>query len=224
MLQFATCIALAGALELGAYAQGIVLAPQPETTIRTLSPTVRRSGSANGSALAVEVEGVCKVSTNGAKFHNLKPGAELPEHAVVRTASGTVDLFVRRMGATIRLKPNTEVAIDRAARTVKDDQHELTTTVEVHKGSILSVVHANVAGSNFVIKNAAGNTLKDAAVGSRYVVSADAFKEAGSEKLASEMKGETNRKLAAIIREQVELDEVQGLAETSDSSNPGLEQ
>jgi hypothetical protein len=209
------------ALETGALAQIVVAPPPPPITpTRTVTPLIRFN--TNATAIVLEAQGTCKYSTNGTEFHNLKPGAELPEHIIVHTGSGAVELFLRRMGACVRLQPNTDIVVDRTVQKVKD-QNELNTSVEVRKGSILAVVQAEVAGSRLTIKNAAGNTVTLAKIGSRYKITADSIKEGASEKLASENKGEAGRKLAAMVKEQVELDEVQGLAETSDDSNPGLE-
>ena len=217
-------LALIGALQMGAFAQLIIQSPPRELTERRVySPTTRRSDMGNGTAVVIDAQGSCNYSTNGTKFQPLRPNSELPEHSIVRTGAGTTDLFLRRMGATIRLEANTEIALDRTSHKLKGDQHEFTTSIEVRKGSILTVVHAIIAGSTLNIKNAAGNTLTGATVGSRYLVSKDSVKPGGPEKLASEYKNESSRKLAALVKQQVELDEVQGLAETSDNSNPGLE-
>jgi hypothetical protein len=207
---------------MGAFAQPIVLSPQSvNTEIKTPSSQIRDSRT-QGSAMAVDVEGTCKYSVDGKKFHSIKQGAELPEHAILRTASGTVDLFVRRMGATVRLQPNTEIALDRA-KDVKNNLPEITTTIDVRKGTMLTVVYSSVPGSKLNVKNAAGQMLKGEFVGGRFNVSADSIQPAGAEKLAFESRGDANAKMAALIKQQIELDEVQGLAETSENTNPGLE-
>lgn len=213
-------LALLSALQLGAFAQPVVLAPQTvPTQVRVAAAQVRDSQS-YGAALAVDVSGSCKVSTDGKKFHSLKPNAELPEHAVVRTGpSGTADLFIRRMGTTVRLQPDSEIVLDRSKR-----PGEVTTSIEVRKGDLLTVVYTSIEGSKLVVKNSAGQVLHGDVAGHRFNVAADSIHLAGSEKLASEINGDANEKMAAMIKQQIELDEVQGLAETSDNSNPGLEQ
>jgi hypothetical protein len=218
-------LAVIGALQMGAFAQPIVLSPPADMTPeRTLNPTIRTTGTASGTALAVEVDGSCKYSIDGKSFHSLKKNFEIPEHATIRTGhSGNTELFVRRMGATVRLHPDTEIAVDRIKIPIKDEQKELKTTIEVRKGEVLTVVHATIPGSTLDIKNAAGETLKNATVGGRYEISANTIQIAGPEKLSFESKGESKEKIAAMIKEQIDMDEVQGLAETSDDSNPGLE-
>jgi len=216
-------LALLGALQMGAFAQPIVLSPQSVNTEIKAPSTQIRDSRVLGSAMAVDVEGTCKYSTDGKKFHSVKQGAELPEHAILRTASGTVDLFVRRMGTAIRLQPDTEVVLDRVKGT-KENLPEITTTIGVRKGTMLTVVYSSIPGSKLNVKNAAGQTLKGEFVGGRFNVSADSIQPAGAQKLAFESKGDANAKMAALIKQQIELDEVQGLAETSENTNPGLEQ
>jgi hypothetical protein len=218
-------LALAAVLEVGAFAQAIVLQPPSDAApVRTVAPVIRSPATASGSALTVGVEGSCKYSVDGKNFHTLKANTELPDHAIIRTShSGKAELFVRRMGATVRLHPDTEITLDRAKIPVKDEQNELKTTIQVQKGEVLTVVHATIPGSTLIVKNATGQTLNNASVGGRYDISANAIQTAGPEKLSFETKGESNEKIAAMIKEQIDLDEVQGLAETSESGNPGLE-
>jgi hypothetical protein len=213
-------LALLSALQLGAFAQPVVLAPQTvPTQVRVAAAQVRDSKT-HGAALVVDVSGSCKISTDGKRFHNLKPNAELPEHATIRTgSSATADLFIRRMGATVRLQPESEIVLDRSKR-----PGEVTTSIEVRKGDLLTVVYTLIEGSKLVVKNSAGQVLHGDVAGHRFNVAADSIRLAGSEKLASEINGDANEKMAAMIKQQIELDEVQGLAETSDNSNPGLEQ
>src|SRR5207237_9845150 len=102
-------LARAGALQVGAFAQAIVLQPPSDVApVRTLAPVIRSPATASGTALVVGVEGSCKYSLDGKNFRTLKKNAELPDHAIIRTGhSGNTELFVRRMGATVRLHPDT---------------------------------------------------------------------------------------------------------------------
>jgi hypothetical protein len=214
------CLTLLSALQLGAFAQAIVLSPQPMSgPTRVVGAQVRDSRTV-GAAMAVDVQGSCKFSKDEKKFHSIKLNSELPEHAIIRTgSSGSVDLFVRRMGATVRLQPDTEIVLDRSKQ-----GSEITTSIDVRRGTMLTVVYTAIEGSKFVVRNSASQTLQGDVVGHRFNVSADSIQLAGSEKLAFEIRGDANEKIAAMVKQQIELDEVQGLAETSPNSNPGLEQ
>ncbi|HUS37419.1 MAG TPA: hypothetical protein VM680_18880 [Verrucomicrobiae bacterium] len=174
------------------------------------------------SAVALDVQGSCKYSTDGKKFHTLKKDMELPRKAVVKTgSSGNAQLFIRRMGATIRLEPNTEVTLERSEQPAKDEHQKLNTKVNVRKGKAVTVMHANIPDSSLDIKTAGGKSVTDPVLGSRYVVSADSVQDAGPETAPA---GDYNLKMQAVIKEQMELDEVQALAETwKNDENPGSE-
>lgn len=225
MQRLAKHLAILGVLQLGAFAQIIVSEPPPG-----FSPNIvvqRNSTKVSGknppvSAVALDVQGSCKYSTDGKKFHVLKKDTELPKKAVVKTgSSGNAELFIKRMGATIRLEPNSEVTLERFEQPAKDEHQELNTKVNVRKGKATTVVHANIPGSSLDIKNVGGKSVTDPVLGSRYVVTANAVEDAGP---ATEPAGDYNLKMQAAIKEQMEFDEVQALAETwKNDENPGLE-
>ena len=216
-------LALAAALTLGAFAQQVVLTPPTgvNTRSRTIEPAEK---TVDPVAIVLEAQGDCKVSNDGKKFRVLKKTAELGQGVTIRTGSqGTTDLFLKRMGTTVRLKPNSEITLNRVAQT-KDERHELNTVVNVRKGKMLTVVHANVPGSSLDIKNAAGKSLTDTVAGGRYMISADKVENMSPEQLPAGAENGYDEKMALAIKEQIEFDEVQALSETwKDSENPGLE-
>ena len=218
-------LAIMGVLQLGTFAQIIVQEPPAGFNPNVVIPknSVRLQGKNPPiSAIALDVQGSCKYSTDGKKFRTLKKLTELPKKAVVKTgSSGSAELFIRRMGATIRLEPNSEVILERIEQSGKAEHQELNTKVNVRKGKAVTVVHANIPGSSLDIKNVGGKSVTDPVLGSRYVVSADSVQDAGPETAPA---GDSNVKMLAAIKEQMELDEVQALAETwKNDQNPGLD-
>lgn len=218
-------LALACVLKLGATAQIVVSEPpigyeppgrisRPSAHIQDKNPPV--------SAIVLDVKGPTKYSVDGKKFRNLKKNTELPKRAIVKTGStGQTELFVKRMGATLRVEPGSEISLERLQLAGKDEHQALNTKVTVRKGKAVTVVHANVAGSSLDIRNAGGKSISDPVHGSRYVVSADSIENAGPDTAPA---GDLNPKMAAAIKEQMEFDEIQALAESwSSDENPGLE-
>jgi hypothetical protein len=221
---------MAGALSVGTFAQ-LVVQPPPSgfgtTPSARVETHVRPKPSKPVVAVALDAQGTCKYSTDGKSFHHLKKNMLIPQGATVRTgSSGNTDLFLRRMGATVRVKPDSEVRLDQLEQ--KADQHkELNTVVNVRKGRLFTVIHTNVPGSSLDIKNSAGQSLTDTVAGGRYIVSASSIENAGPEKLpaGASASGEFDEKMSAAIKEQMEFDEVEALAETwaNTGVNPGLE-
>src|SRR5438046_2155560 len=128
MRRILTSLGLAGGVTVGAFAQVISPAPpadyqrsrQPEYALKTHI----REEKFPVAASALDVQGPCKYSKDGKSFHPLKKDMQIPEHAVIRTgSSGTADLFLRRMGTTVRLKPDSEISLDRIKQKAKDDHH-----------------------------------------------------------------------------------------------------
>ena len=225
MQRIAKHLAILGVLQLGTFAQIIVQEPPPGFNPNVVIPknSVRLQGKNPPiSAIALDVQGSCKYSTDGKKFRTLKKLTELPKKAVVKTgSSGSAELFIRRMGATIRLEPNSEVILERIEQSGKAEHQELNTKVNVRKGKAVTVVHANIPGSSLDIKNVGGKSVTDPVLGSRYVVSADSVQDAGPETAPA---ADYNVKMQAAIKEQMELDEVQALAETwKNDQNPGID-
>jgi hypothetical protein len=223
MQRILSYLAMAGALNMGAIAQVVVLPPQsdiPAHAVIIEPPEMVE----NAVTVVLSVHGNCKVSNDGRKFRDLRKNAELGEGVTIRTgSSGTADLFLKRMGTTVRLKPNSEITLNRTEQT-KDERHELNTIVNVRKGKMLTVVHANVPGSSLDIKNAAGKSLTDTLAGGRYMVSADKIENVSPEQLPAGAAKDFDEKVSNAIKEQIEFDQVQALSETwKDSENPGLE-
>ena len=224
MRRVAKYLALATVLNLGVFAQ-LIVAPPPEgfTPGRMVQKKSARIQDKNPpvSAIALEVQGSCKFSLDGKKFHDLKANTELPRKAVVKTgSSGHVELFIKRMGATMRLEPNSEISLERFQHVGKDEHIDLNTKVHVVKGKTITVVHANVPGSSLDLKNAGGKSLTDPVLGSRYVVTATEIDNGGPEAARADF----SPKMKEAIKEQMEFDELQALAESwRDDENPGLE-
>jgi hypothetical protein len=198
----------------GVLAQQVVL-PTPNG-INTRTTIVEPPEKvANAVAIVLDVQGVCKISNDGQNFRPLKKSAELGEGVTIQTTtSGTADVFLKRMGTTVRLKPNSEITLNRTTQK-KDQREEVNTVVNVRKGKMLTVVHANVPGSSLNIKNAAGKTLADAVAGGHYMVSADKIEKVSASKTFDD-------KTTAAIKDHMDIDELHALTETwKDSENPG---
>jgi len=211
-------LAILVALDLGVLAQPVVITPPPNANANTRSFIVEPPEKVeNAVAIVLDVQGDCTISNDGKNFRPLKKSAELGENATIRTSSqSSADVFLKRMGATVRLKPNTEINLNRVIQK-KDQRQELNTTVDVRKGKMLTVIHANVPGSSLEIKNAAGKKITDTTAGSRYTVSADTIENTKSS-------SNFDQKTSTAIKEQMELDELRAMTETLNTSeNPGLE-
>ena len=225
MRRVAKYLALAGVLNMGAFAQ-IIVAPPPEgfTPGRMVQKKSARIQDKNPpvSAIALEVDGSCKFSLDGKKFRDLKVDTELPRKAIVKTgSSGRAELFIKRMGSTIRLEPNSEISLERFQQVGKDEHVDLNTKVQVLKGKAITVVHANIPGSSLDLKNAGGKSLTDPVLGSSYVVTATDIENGG----ADAARADFSPKMKEAIKEQMEFDELQALAEAwRDDENPGLQQ
>jgi hypothetical protein len=224
MRRIASYLALAIVLNMGALAQ-IIVAPPPEgfTPGRMVQKKSARIQDKNPpvSAIALDVQGSCKFSLDGKKFHDLKINTELPRKATVKTgSSGRTELFIKRMGATIRLEPNSEISLQRFQQAGKDEHMDVNTKVQVLKGKAITVVHANVPGGSLDLKNAGGKSLTDPVLGSRYVVTATEIDNGGPDGARVDF----SPKMKEAIKEQMEFDELQALAEAwRDDENPGLE-
>ena len=202
------------AVNLGVLAQQVVL-PTPNginTRSRVVEPAEK---VANAVAIVLDVQGVVKISNDGKNFRPLKTSAELAEGCTIQTTtSGVADIFLKRMGTTVRLKPNSEITLNRVTQK-KDQREEVNTIVNVRKGKMLTVVHANVPGSSLDIKNAAGKTLTDTVAGGHYMVSADKIEKVSASKTF-------DNKTTAAIKDHMDIDELHALTETwKDSENRG---
>jgi hypothetical protein len=201
------------AVNFGVLAQPVVIPTPSEvnTRARIVEPAEK---VANPVAVVLDVQGVCKISNDGKNFRPLQKSSELAEGTTIQTTtSGTADIFLKRMATTVRLKPNSEITVNRVTQK-KDQREEVKTSVNVRKGKMLTVVHANVPGSTLDIKNAAGKTLTDAVAGGHYMVSADKIEKASSSKTF-------DAKTTAAIKDHMDIDELHALTETwKDSENP----
>jgi hypothetical protein len=211
-------LAILTALNLGVLAQQVVLTPPPNTNPNNRYTIVEPPEKVeNAAAVVLDVQGNCQVSNDGTNFRVLKKSAELGDVCTIRTGpQSSADVFLKRMGTTVRLKPNTEINFNRVSQK-KDERPELNTTVDVRKGKMLAVVHSNVPGSSLDIKNAAGKKLSDTTAGSRYMVSADTIENTKSG-------ANFDSKISATIKDQIDIDDLRAMSETINTSgNPGLE-
>jgi len=206
-------LAILTALSLGILAQQVVL-PTPNgvnTRARIVEPAEK---VANPVAVVLDVQGTCNISNDGTNFRPLQKSAELAEGTTIQTTtSGRADIFLKQMATTVRLKPNSEITLNRVTQK-KDQRDEVKTIVNVRKGKLLTVVHANVPGSSLDIKNAAGKTLTDTVAGGHYMVSADKIEKTGAARTF-------DAKTTAAIKDHMDIDELHALTETwKDSENP----
>jgi hypothetical protein len=206
--------ALSG-LIVGASAQVIVAPPPPLATQQREFKGHIPQNAGRIVAIALDAHGSAKYSIDGKKFYRIRKRSEIPEGSIVRTGTtGSTDLFLKRMGATIRVKPRSEIRFEQTEFATKDEHPELKEAVNMTKGKMLAVVHAKVPGSALEIKNAAGNTLTDTVAGGRYSISASTIEDAGPEKLPAGADSDFSPQMTAAIKEQMEFDEIQALAET----------
>jgi hypothetical protein len=211
-------LAILAVFNLGIFAQPVVLTPPPNANPNNRYTVVEPPEKVeNAAAVVLDVQGDCKISNDGTNFRALKKNAELGANATIRTGpQGSADVFLKRMGTTVRLKPNTEIVFNRVSKK-KDERQELNTTVDVRKGKMLAVIHSNVAGSSLDIKNAAGKKLSGATAGLRYMVSAETIENTKSG-------ANFDSKISATIKDQIDIDDLRAMTETINTSgNPGLE-
>jgi hypothetical protein len=211
-------LAILAVFNLGVLAQPVVLTPPPNSNPNNRYNIVEPPEKVeNAAAVVLDVQGDCQVSNDGPNFRALKKSAELGDTATIRTGpQSSADVFLKRMGTTVRLKPNTEINFNRVSQK-KDERQELKTTVDVRKGKVVAVVHSNVPGSSLAIKNAAGKKLSAATAGSSYMVSADTIETTKS-------RANFDKKISATIKDQMDIDDLRATTETINTSgNPGLE-
>jgi hypothetical protein len=104
----------------------------------------------------------------------LEQGQVLTQGAVVRTGSDArADLFLRRMGTTVRLQPDTEIKIEKLAVTMKDGLPMVRTLLQLRTGMLFTVVRSEIAGSTLEIINAAGRSVVEGSGTGRYIITAD---------------------------------------------------
>ena len=134
-------------------------------------------------AIVLKVHGACGYSSGrGGGFRRLRSNHTLFQNAVVRTGkNGSVDLFLRRVGTSVRLQPGTEMVLEQMSRSTAGGLPQTETLLHVLSGRIYIVTGPPLAGNTVEIRNAAGRSVVEGGVG-RYVVTADGsqFSENGS--------------------------------------------
>ncbi|HVY70632.1 MAG TPA: hypothetical protein VHH73_11940 [Verrucomicrobiae bacterium] len=154
----------------------VVLGPVPEAIVVRAQPVeVRVSENTDlPQAVVISVHGKCEYSDDGGVFTELKNHHVLSQGAVVRTGDGArADLFFRRVGTTVRLQADTEVKLEKMARSTKDGASTMQTLLDLRKGRIFTAVRSLVPGSTFEIRNAAGRSVVEGSGSGRYIITAD---------------------------------------------------
>jgi hypothetical protein len=160
-------ISLLITLSLGAVSETIVAQAQP-VSVRVIET------SDLPQAVVISVHGRCEYSEDGSAFTELKTNQILTQGAVLRTLDDArADLFFRRIGTTVRLQADTEVRLEKMARSLKDGAAEMETLLDLRKGRIFTVVRSLVPGSTFEIRNAAGRSVVEGGGSGRYIITAD---------------------------------------------------
>lgn len=110
----------------------------------------------------------------GEGFAKLRAGQVLAQGAVIRSGDEEViDLFLRRWGTTVRLMPNTELALDKMSRTPGANGPALRTLLDLRKGRIFCFIRIPVPESVFEIKTQAGLSVLKSQGAGRYDIRAN---------------------------------------------------
>lgn len=125
-------------------------------------------------ALVLSVGDNSSADKDGNGFSKLRAGQVLAQGAIVRSGSEEViDLFLRRWGTTIRLMPDTEVALEKMSRRAGTNVPALQTRLDLRRGRIFCFIRIPVPESTFEIKTKAGLSALNSAGAGRYDVRAD---------------------------------------------------
>lgn len=191
-----TPLSLAAAILLQLLAITSTHAAEPK---QVASPTVLTSipdDADEPNAVILSVTGKCEYSLDGSNFTEIgkkdvftimvirpegnvartsKPHLILNQGAIVRTGSNSrVDIFLRRMGTTVRLQENTEIKFEKMSRHLSDGLPVMETLLALRTGRIFTVVRSMVPGSTLEIRNAAGRSMVEGGGGKgRYIITAD---------------------------------------------------
>src|SRR5438552_1685781 len=66
------------------------------------------------AVVAMDVQGKCEASTDGAHFTPVKPGQIFTEGTIIRTGSkGRADLYFKRTGVAVRLQKDSELKLSK---------------------------------------------------------------------------------------------------------------
>lgn len=138
-----------------------------------LTPAAATKGKDASEAVVLSV-GNNSSADKGEGFTKLRTGQVLAQGAVVRTGSEeVVDLFLRRWGTTVRLMPNSELALEKMSRMPGTNAPALHTRLDLRQGRIFCFVRIPVPESAFEIKTKAGLSVLNAAGAGRYDIRAD---------------------------------------------------
>jgi hypothetical protein len=167
------------------------------------------------SALVIGVHGSCRVSLDGKHYRKLKPLEVLHEGAVLKTgSSGRIDLYLKRMAVTARLKKNSEIKLGEMERSIQDSSTSYKTMIDVRKGSLLTVARAEAPNSSLTVSNASGRTVIEPNPVGRFLVTADATQAIPPEmRLSPKEDQKFSEQITPFVKEQIEFDEMQALSD-----------
>lgn len=118
---------------------------------------------------------------DGNGFKKLTAGEVLTLGAVIRSGNaGAMDLFLRRWGTTVRLMPDTELALDKMSRREGILVPAMRTHLDLRQGRIFCFIRIPVPESEFQVKTKAGRTILNSAGAGRYDIRADGTIVAGN--------------------------------------------
>lgn len=107
------------------------------------------------------------------RFRRLRPNGALYQGAVIRTGrTGTVDLFLRRLGIAVRLQPDSTMVLEQLSRSPLGMFAGTKTVLGIRAGRVYIVNNPSIEAGILEIRNAIGGAVVEGGVG-RYIVSAD---------------------------------------------------
>lgn len=135
-------------------------------------------------ALVLSVDGPSSYSDGNRDFGRLRIGQVLTQGAVIQTGENTVaDLFLRRLGTTVRLTPNTELRFEKMGKYPSEQVLVMETVLHLRKGRIFCFVRLPIAESIFEIRTAIGRSVLNGVGTGRYDIRADGTVVAGKSSL-----------------------------------------
>jgi hypothetical protein len=200
---------------------------------------------AQPNALTLSSQGKCEYSEDGIHFSKVNRSHLFAQGATIRTrAGGHLDLFFRRTGTTVRLQPRSEIKLETMSIIISEGRPMVHTILDVRQGRILVVVHSAVAGSTLEIRNADGRAVVEGSGIGRYIITADGthvsaqgsviplrvigengitIVSAGQE--FSRKDGKVSSLSASwLVKDMIELDEVEATAEAGGAQTPPQKQ
>ena len=150
---------------------GRVILPVLLTLVAT-SPSISNAEVQSAQVLIKEVKGAATYATSvGGKFKSLHNKMTLTHGAVIKTgADGIVDLMLSSSKTALRLRPNSELRLDKLTQEPGGEAVITESSLNLVSGSIVGVQRKLAAPSKFQIKMGGGVAT---IVGTEYLVRAD---------------------------------------------------